>query len=114
MPKKNFIQTPIAAEQYDRCADCPLCGLIPEAKRREGMRKKYVCLGVTPHKALTSKGIWVKASKRDQKHPLHRPCDERFHAWVTKLKRLFPMRIEDYAEYRLPYEQTLQSRIEFD
>ena len=45
MPKKNFIQIAIAAEQYDRCADCPLCGLIPENKRREGLRKKYICLG---------------------------------------------------------------------
>ena len=74
MPKRNFIDIQLAPEQYDRCADCPLIGLIPENERKEGKRKKYVCLGV-PLKAMTSKGIWIKASQRDPKHPLHRPCD---------------------------------------
>ena len=114
MPKKLFIPTQLAEEQYDRCADCPLCGLIPEEKRKEGKRKKYVCLGVYPHKALTSKGIWVKASGKDPKHKLHRPCDAKWSAWMTLPKRQFNMLIEDYTEYRLPYEQTLQQRIDFD
>ena len=114
MPKRQFIPVQLAPEQYDRCADCPLCGLIPENKRKEGKRKKYVCLGVIPHKALTSKGIWVKASTHDPKHPLHRPCDSKWAAWMTFPQRIFGMRIDDFAEYRHPFEQTLQTKIDFD
>ena len=114
MPKKLFIPTQLAEEQYDRCADCPLCGLIPEAKRKEGKRKKYVCLGVDPEKAKKTKGIWVKASGKDPKHKLHRPCDAKWPAWMTLPTRQFSMLLSDYTEYRLPYEQTLQQRIDFD
>lgn len=112
MPRKTFIQTQLAPEQYDRCYDCPLCGLIPEQERKDGMRKKYVCLGTM--KALTSKGIWLKASKRDAKHPLHRPCDLKWPAWMTLPKRNFNLSIVLYTKYRLPYEQTMQPQIDFD
>ena len=112
MPKKLFIATNLSAEQYDRCADCPLCGLIPEAERKDGTRKKYVCIGTM--KALTSKGIWVKASKRDAKHPLRRPCDQKWNAWMTLPKRRYNINIRLYTKYRLPFEQTIQVKIDFD
>ena len=112
MPKRNFIPSQLAPEQYDRCCDCPLCGLIPENERREGKRKKYVCLGVM--KALTSKSIYLKASNRDQKHPLHRPCDTKWAAWMTLKDRVFYMATILYTKYRLPFEQTYQPKIDFD
>lgn len=116
MPKKLFIQIQLAAEQYDRCADCPLCGLIPESERKEGKRMKYVCLGVLypSLQALSSRGIWVRASKRDTKHPLHRPCDTRWAAWMTLKNRQFALRADVFTKYRLPFEQNLQPRINFD
>ena len=36
MPKRNFIPVQLAPEQYDKCVDCPLIGLIPENERKEG------------------------------------------------------------------------------
>ena len=113
MPKRNFIEVQLAPEQYDRCADCPLCGLIPENERKEGKRKKYVCLGVLLQ-ALTSKGIWVCKSKRDPKHKLHRPCDTRWDGWMTLRNRVFRLSNIYYVKYRLPYEQTIQMKINFD
>lgn len=112
MPKRNFIPVQLAPEQYDKCVDCPLIGLIPENERKEGKRKKYVCLGTM--KALTSKGVWIKASKRDAKHPLHRPCDSYWPAWMTLRRREFNMSTPLYTKYRLPYEQTIQPQIDFE
>ena len=116
MPKKLFIPVHLAPEQYDRCADCPLCGLIPENQRAKGRRMKYVCLGVQGMTlpALSSKGIWVKASGRDPKHPLHRPCDNRWAAWMTLKNRVFNLSIKLFTKYRLPFEQTLEPKINFD
>lgn len=113
MPKRNFIDVQLAPEQYDRCADCPLCGLIPENERKQGKRVKYVCLGV-PLNAISSKGIWVKASSRDSKHPLHRPCDTRWDGWMTLKRRIFHLSNVYYTKYRLPFEQTVQMKINFD
>lgn len=113
MPKRNFIPVQLAPEQYDRCVDCPLIGLIPESERMEGVRKKYLCLGVGK-KALTSKSVYLKASKRDAKHPLHRPCDNRWNAWMTLKGRVFNLSNQLYIKYRLPYEQTIEPKIDFD
>ena len=114
MPKKNYIPTPLAPMKYDRCIDCPLCGLIPKDERKQGKRMKYVCLGVNL-KPLTSKGVWIKASKRDAKHPLKRPCDNYWDAWMATLKRReFNLGFIYYTKYRLPFEQTVQLRINFD
>ena len=118
MPKKNIIPVQLAPEQYDRCADCPLLGLIPEDERKNGKRQKYVCLGVLDGldlKPISSKGIWVRASKRDQKHPLHRRCDNRYQSWVKHLKnRVFGLSEFLYTKYRMPFEQSVQPRIDFD
>lgn len=112
MPKRNFIPTQLSPVQYNRCIDCPLCGLIPENERKEGKRKKYLCIGRM--KPLTSKGVWLKASNRDAKHPLHRPCDDVWQAWMTFKHREFAMGYQVYIKYRLPLEQTVQLRIDFD
>jgi hypothetical protein len=112
MPKKNFIPIRLAPEQYDRCCDCPLCGLIPEKERKSGKRKKYACLGTL--KALTSKGIYIRASKRSPNHPLHRPCDKKWDAWMTLKDLTFNLSYILYTKYRLPYEQTYEPRIDFD
>ena len=113
MPKRNFIPTQLAPEQYNRCVDCPLCGLIPANERKQGKRMKYVCLGCGL-KPLSSKGVWIKASNRDSKHPLHRPCDNYWPAWMQLKRREFNLSFNLYAKYRLPFEQTVQLRIDFD
>lgn len=117
MPAKTIIPVTLAPEQYDRCADCPLLGLIPENERKEGKRKKYVCLGVIGGymslKALSSKGIWVRASSRDPKHPLHRPCDSRWPSWMKLRNRVFGMSRLLFEKYRMPFEQSVQPRIDF-
>jgi hypothetical protein len=117
MPKRNFIDVQLAPEQYDRCADCPLVGLIPESERKQGKRMKFVCLGAREGltiKPISSKGIWVRSSSRDVKHPLHRLCDSRWDAWMTLPKRIFHLSSQLYTKYRLPFEQSMQARIEFD
>ena len=98
MPKQNFIKVQLASERYDRCQDCPFCGLIPENQRQiEGV--KYVCLGTM--KSLRPSDFEGRSKKRH--------CDEIWRKWMELPKREFWLSQERYTQFRLPYEQTLKT-----
>ena len=50
---------------------------------------------------------------RDSHHPLKRPCDTKWEAWMKMLDRCFLIPDEAYLHYRLPFERGLQFRIKF-
>ena len=81
MPKRNIVQIKLPAEKPDCCATCPLVGLVPKHLRQHRSKETHVCLGTM--EALTGRGIQVRASGRDSNHPLRRPCDNRWEAWMT-------------------------------
>ena len=112
MPKKNIVQIKLPPEQPDMCASCPLIGLVPPHLKPKGSQEKYVCLGTMD--AITAKGIHVKASVREKnRHPLRRPCDYKWHAWMELPYRLFGVSKTAYIQCRLPYENSLQLQITF-
>lgn len=115
MPKKIFTQIQLPLEQPDRCADCPLLGLIPDNLRSpnpEDRFKSLVCVGTSA--AITKKFSEIRASQRDNHHPLHRPCDSRWNAWQQMPRREFPVKIQVYNTYLEPYHRTKELRINFN
>lgn len=111
MPRKSFIPTQLPPEQPDRCADCPLLGLIPKEQRPKGSKETHVCIGT--HHAISGRGILVRKSQRDSHHPLRRPCDSKWEAWMTLPGRTYGMPYTHYLLYRMPYEQGQQMKIIF-
>lgn len=111
MPKRNIIQIQLPAEKPDCCAICPLCGLVPENLRPFGSKETHVCLGTM--EALGGRGIRVRASQKDSHHPLHRPCDNRWHAWMDLPARRIGINNQSYLQCRVPYEQGQQLVIKF-
>lgn len=111
MPKRNFVSIQLPAVQPDCCADCPLCGLVPNHLKPKGSFETHVCTATM--EALTRRFIRVRASQRDSHHPLHRPCDDRWDAWMQLPGRKFNISTQIYSELRFPYEQTLQLQIRF-
>ena len=111
MPKRNIVQVKLPPEQPACCADCPLVGLVPAHLRPHRSKETHVCIGTM--EALTGRGIKVRASGRDKYHPLHRPCDRVWHAWMELPARKFAIGITQYNELRRPYERTLQLVIKF-
>lgn len=110
MPKRNFISIKLPAEQPARCADCPLCGLIP-AGQNEG-KWTHVCCATQD--ALTRRGIQVNAREKDSKHPWHRPCDKWWDAFIARNPlHEYGIPVERYFLWRKPYEDTLQLTIRF-
>ena len=108
------IKIKLPNQQPDRCKDCVLVGIIPEVYRQRGVRQSYCCLGVFPHEALTSKGIEVSASdKQKTGHLLHRPCDDRWEAWMQEPNHVFHLSLESYKLCRLPYERRCQLAFKF-
>lgn len=105
------IQLPLV--QPDCCFDCPLCGLIPKGYngKPKGSKETHVCLGTW--EALTGRGIKICASNRDSHHPLRRPCDTRWEAWMKLDERCFLIPDEAYIEFRQPFERGLQFKIKF-
>ena len=103
----------LPAQQPDCCFECPLCGLIPKdyAERPKGSKETHVCLGTW--EALTGRGIKVRASAKDSKHPWRRPCDMKWAAWQKMQEHYFPIPDEAYIPYRLPFERGLQFKIKF-
>ena len=55
--------------------------------------------------ALTGRGVQVRASNRDTNHPWHRPCDNRWAAWMTLPGRKLGISNVSYIQCRIPYEQ---------
>lgn len=111
MPKRNIVKIQLPPVQPDCCQECPLLGMVPKVLRPKGSKETLVCIGTM--EAMTPPTSRVRASKRDSKHPLHRPCDNRWHAWMTLPMRKLGVGIEQYNECRLPFEQSLQMVIKF-
>ena len=112
MPKRNIIQIELPALQPDCCAECPLLGLIPKyVARKKNSKETHVCIGTM--EAITQRGSKVRASSRDSNHPLRRPCDSRWNAWMALPHRKLGVNIQTYNECRIPYECTLQLQIKF-
>jgi len=111
MPKRNIVQIKLPAEKPDCCATCPLVGLVPKHLRQHRSKETHVCLGTM--EALTGRGINVRASGRDSNHPLRRPCDNRWDAWMTLPGRKLGISNVSYIQCRIPYEQGQQLQIKF-
>lgn len=113
--RKPKDRTPIKLppEQPDCCFECPLVGLIPKGykDRPKGSKETHVCLGT--NEALSGRGIRVRASQRDSHHPLRRPCDNRWEAWMKAPERCFVIPDMVYLHFRLPFEDSLQFKIKF-
>ena len=98
--------------QPDCCAVCPLLGLIPKnVVRPKHSKETLVCLGTM--EALTQRGSKIRASQRDQHHPLRRPCDDRWDMWMTLPNRILNVNRDYFRDCRIPYENTLQMQIKF-
>jgi hypothetical protein len=112
MPKKNIVQIQLPPEQPDCCAECPLLGLVPKyVSRPKNSKETLVCCGTM--EAITQRGSKVRASNRDANHPLHRPCDNRWHSWMQLAGRKLGISTKTYNDCRIPYECTLQLQIKF-
>ena len=105
-----MIQLP--TEKPDCCAECPLLGLVPKyVARPKNSKETHVCCGTMD--ALTQRGSKVRASGRDANHPLRRPCDNRWAAWMTLPGRKLGISNVSYIQCRIPYEQGQQLQIKF-
>lgn len=112
MPKRVTVNIPLPFEKPDCCADCPLLGLVPKyVQRPKNSKETHVCMGTM--EALSGRGTRAKASKRDAKHPLHRPCDLRWEAWQRLPGHALPVRTETFNDCRVPYESAQQLIIKF-
>ena len=112
----NTIKIPLRNPQPpDRCADCPLIGIIPEEHRQKGVRQSYCCLGTYPHEALKSKGITVRVSEKKERtgHIHHRPCEDKWDVWWTNPGHCVTISKESYRFCRLPYESRQQLAFHF-
>lgn len=113
MPKRNIIQIQLPPVKPDCCTECPLLGIVPayNTQRPKNSKETRVCLGTM--EAMTVIGSRSKASQHTSKHPLHRPCDNRWKAWMQLPLQRIGISIQAYNECRLPYEQSLQLTIKF-
>lgn len=111
MPKKTITPIQLPQEQPDNCASCPLCGIIPKGMRKPKSKETHVCIGTM--EALSGRGIQVRASKKDIRHPWHRPCDTRWASWMQLPHRTLGVATLSYNTFRIPYEQGLQMQIKF-
>lgn len=111
MPIKRFVQIQLPMNQPDRCADCPLLGIVPPELRIRNSQETLVCLGTG--EAMTKKGSRVRKSGRDAKHPLTRGCDSLWPLWVTYPRQEFPVLVERYIRCIQPYRNTLEQFIHF-
>jgi len=107
----NLQKVKLPTAKPDCCALCPLIGMIPKEQRQHGSYENLVCLGTLD--ALTKRGSQVRESKRDKKHPLHRPCDTNWELWQTLPKGELPISKDLYIQCRIPYELSQQTSIQF-
>ena len=106
--KKN--QVILTAEPHDSCYECTMLGLIPEGQR-DG-KWTHVCCATGD--ALTGRGIKVKVSKKDAKHPWHRPCDGIWKSWWEATPHhTFTIPLDRYITWRQPYSFSLGLKINF-
>jgi hypothetical protein len=112
MPKRNIVLIQLPAEKPDCCAECPLLGTMPKyVARPKNSKETYVCCGIL--EARTQRGARVRASNRDSNHPLRRPCDNRWNAWMQLPGRKLGISTQTFNDCRIPYENTLQLKIKF-
>lgn len=112
MPRRNVVKIKLPMEKPDCCVECPLLGLIPKDHARpKNSKETLVCLGTM--EALTKRGSKVRASLRDSHHPLKRPCDGQYHAWLQLEGGKKDVSVEAFNKCRVPYEGTLQFKIKF-
>ena len=111
MLKHNMTPIQLPAEQPDCCATCPLVGIIPKVNRPKGTKETHCCLGTM--EALSGRGINVRASEKDSRHPWHRPCDNKWQAWMLFPKRTIHVNSIAYIQCRVPYEQSRQLTFKF-
>lgn len=112
MPKRLFHKVLLTADQPDRCADCPLLGILPpDVERPRCSKKTLVCIATGV--ALSKRGSRVCKSQRDGHHLLHRPCDDKWPIWASLPGRMLPIKTEYYMKYRLPYETISEMKIIF-
>ncbi len=109
--RKNYISVKLAIEQPNRCIDCPLLGLIPKQQRPKGSKESHVCLATA--EAMGARFVRIKASERDSRHPLIRPCDALWYIWTRNPNREYRLRWDRYLQYRQPFEQGQQMQINF-
>ena len=108
----NIQKVLLPSSQPDCCAECPLLGLVPKyVARPKNSKETHVCIGTM--EALTQRGSKIRASQRDEHHPLRRPCDSRWDMWMTLPRRILNVNRVYYRDCRLPYETTLQMQIKF-
>ena len=88
-----------------------LAGVKHLVARPKNSKETHVCIGTM--EALTQRGSKVRASQRDTNHPLHRPCDNRWRAWLALPGRKLGVNTQTYNDCRIPYECTLQLQIKF-
>ena len=86
-------------------------GVYTQPDRPKGSKETHVCLGTW--EALSGRGIKVRASQRDSHHPLRRPCDTKWDAWMKLPERCFLLQDIVYLHYRMPFENGLQFKIKF-
>ena len=97
----------------DRCVDCPLLRVIPKEallRKPKNSKKSHLCMGTM--NTLTKRGIAVRASAKDVRHPWHRPCDAYWDAWI-KAGAQFPVPIELFIQSRMEYNKTTWPEIVF-
>lgn len=112
MPKRNITLIQLPPAQPDCCAECPLLGVVPKyVARPKNSKETQVCCGTM--EALTQRGSRVRASQRAAGHPLHRPCDDRWDAWMQLPGRKLGIPTQTYIDCRLAYESKLQLQIKF-
>lgn len=110
---KNMTPIKLPVEQPDCCAECPLVGLIPKnwPGKPKGSKESHLCMGTW--EAMSARGIRVRASQRDSHHPLRRPCDAKWEAWVKAPEQMKCVPDQAYLQFRVPYEDSLQFKIKF-
>ena len=111
MPRRKFVQIQLPAMKPDCCNECPLLGLVPKHLRQPGSKETCVCCGTLD--ALNARITRVRASERDKRHPLRRPCDSRWDAWQTLPLRRLGISTEVFTECRVPWEMQSQLQIKF-
>ena len=89
----NVIKVQLAQERYDRCKDCPLCGLLPE-NERPSAEHKHGCLALMV--AITDAEFEGKSQTRK--------CDGRWKSLTNLPKRIVEIPLFAYQKYRVPFE----------
>ena len=96
----------------DGSVDAIICDLpYGIVNRPKGTKETHCCLGTM--EALSGRGINVRASEKDSRHPWPRPCDNKWQAWMLFPKRTIHVNSIAYIQCRVPYEQSRQLTFKF-